>query len=110
MNISEMIMVLKAYERGEKLEYRLRGESKDSDWQRVIGSWWNFAGFEYRIAPKKEPTLVEELRLCAESGGVSEETLIKAADRICELERVNAKPIDYYTADELLTEIKRRMG
>jgi hypothetical protein len=95
-----------ALERGDVVEVSINCEVPQ--WGRWNGNSW-YSHCEYRIAPKKELSLVEELRLCAKSGGVSEETLIKAADRICELERVNAKPIDYYTTDELLAELKRRV-
>jgi hypothetical protein len=147
MNISKMIMVLKAYERGENIEMRHHCDTTER-WYPINGGW-HFESRDYRIAPKKElslverirnglkahclldmadvkaaadrieeleryeaePTLVEELRLCAKSGGVSEETLIKAADRIEELE----KALEYdcskeLTTDELLAEIKRRVA
>lgn len=106
MKISEMIEVLQAYERGEKIEV-LSGDQ----W-RVPGDFpsWNFHQYQYRIAPKKELSLVEELREADRKDRRAEDLLRRVADRICELERVNAKPIDHYTTDELLDEIKRRMA
>ena len=103
-------MVLKAYERGEKIEVSHYCEIPET-WRDLETTTvlWNFPSCKYRIAPKKL-SLVEELRLCAESGGVQRELLIKAADRIEELE----KALEYdcskeLTTDELLAEIKRRM-
>ena len=107
MKISEMIEVLQAYERGEQIEFQA---FKDV-WSPVgIAPSWNFCLINYRIAPKKELSLVEELRRvgnCVRLGGP---LYLRAADRIEELEKepLWSAPIEEYATDELLAEIKRR--
>jgi hypothetical protein len=81
-----------------------------------VGAWFKWDGCiwdisrEYRIAPKKEKSLVEELRNM-ESTKVSEwlDLTARAADRITDLEALYASSISAFTTDELLAEIKRRM-
>jgi hypothetical protein len=108
MKISEMIEVLQAAERGENIEMRHHCDTTGR-WYPIDGGW-HFQSRDYRIAPKKEMTLVERIRNGLKAHCLLDMDDVKAAaDRIEELERVNAKPIDHYTTDELLTEIKRRM-
>jgi len=86
MNIDEMLEVLQAAKRGEEIEVRYHCEIPES-W-RDVGTIdvWNFSSCDYRIAPKKEMTLVEELRHKACYVGNPSEVLCRAADRITELE------------------------
>jgi hypothetical protein len=56
MKISEMIMVLQAAGRGEKIEMRHHCDTTGR-WYPIDGEW-HFESRDYRIAPKKEPKLV----------------------------------------------------
>ena len=107
MNIPEMIEVLKAAERGEDIEYRtyLAG-APWMPWDK--GRSWCFDRCVYRIAPKKERSLVEELLAAHAATALS--VYQRAADRIAELEALYASSISAFTTDELLAEIKRRMA
>ncbi len=58
MEIKDMIAVLQAAERGEKIEYR----NDDRNWEIATHPSWSFKDFDYRTAQKKELSLVEELR------------------------------------------------
>jgi hypothetical protein len=87
-----------ALERGEKVEYKVGLY----EWERWTGTAWNQDKI-YRIAPKKEMTLVDQLRI------TNIEICKDAADRIEELEALYASSISAFTTDELLAEIKRRM-
>ncbi len=101
MTLDEMIEVLTAAKNGEAIEY----EPKSGIWMTTNPPEWDFSSFNYRIAPKKEVTLVEELR---EGHDVSGTRLHKrAADRIEELENID--PMMGVATDELLAEIKRRV-
>ena len=62
--------------------------------------------YDYRIAPKKERGLVEQLRAWGASPG---NVIQRAADRIEELESFNPMHIKQFTTDELLAEIARRV-
>jgi DNA-binding NarL/FixJ family response regulator len=104
MNINEMIEVLQAAERGEKIEM----STTTSGWQRTEDPLWNFGVCDYRIAPKKEITLVEALRQA--SLGAAPCLLSVAADRIELLELAAASMhLSRRTTDELLAEIARRV-
>jgi len=99
MNIEEMIAVLEAAKRGEKIEMLSVSDLGDG-WGIASTPQWNFSDFDYRIAPK-QMTLVEELRMAT---GWDRGVAIRAADRLEELER-HAK-----SWGELIHEIKRRMA
>ncbi len=98
MNIHELSDTIK---RGDKVEVRFVA----SGWQPWDGRTWHVE-WEFRIAPKKEMTLVEELRYYADKDIIPKEITARAADRIEELEKVLNTPL---TTNELLDEIKRRM-
>jgi hypothetical protein len=106
MTIDEMLEVLQAAKRGETVECRLCGAST---WKPIPFNQpsWAFDKFDYRIAPKKEMTLVERAR--EEAQDDPDSLLWKLADRIEELEAAleSIQPSEY-TTDELLAEIKRR--
>ena len=105
MTIQEMIAVLEAAQRGEEIEYRGvdSGKWKLCDYQPC----WSFSTNDYRIAPKKEMTLVEELREGVYHGSIRH----RAADRIEMLEEQAAyQTVGKFTTDELLAEIARRIG
>ena len=102
MDIDSMIAVLEAAKNGEKIETA-----------NVCGEWTEvtFSNFpNYRIAPKKEMTLVEQLR-SLKPFGYQSQTCCDAADRIEELERkwTEKNPSRLLTTDELLAELKRRV-
>jgi hypothetical protein len=97
-DIDSMIEVLQAAKRGEKIEYT----SIAHGWIPAAEPSWDFSSNAYRIAPKKEMSLVERLRVV---GGVGDE----AADRIEELEGFGKKSLYCYATDELLAEIARRV-
>ena len=97
MNIDDMIAVLEAAKRGEDIEAK---NPVTAVWEPIDASRFNF--FDYRIAPKPQMTLVEELR---EMGG---RLRLEAADRIEELESRPYSGIEHRTTDELLAEIARR--
>jgi len=86
MEIKDMIEVLQAYERGEQIEYR----NDDRNWEIATHPSWSFKDFEYRIATKKEPSIVEELRDIAKEAGIFnlpvEQVVLSAADRITDLQ------------------------
>jgi len=47
----EMIEVMLAFERGEKIEFRYP-DNPDSNWKTAITPVWNWGHAEYRIQPK----------------------------------------------------------
>ena len=108
MKIDEMIAVLEAAKRGEKIEWNNQGQ-----WVLWRPEQFNFIGYTYRIAPKKEMTLVEELRDVVDfkvsSFDCVRDTCLRAADRIEELDRPYPPTIAQSTTDELLEELKRRV-
>ena len=85
MNIKDMIEILQAAERGERIEFE---EFKDV-WL-TIGDTpsWNFYSVNYRIAPTKhELSLVEELRtLNPQFYSEWKDIAARAADRITDLQ------------------------
>ena len=104
MTLDDMIAVLEAAKRGEKIEW-MNYASKS--WDTYKFAEFNFVDYEYRIAPKKEMTLVEELRtVCPE--GMTRKLRERAADRIEELEKI-AFTLEHRPTDELLAEIARRV-
>ena len=90
-----------AAKQGEKIQWRSGATWRDFDGKPL----WNFCANEYRIAPKKERTLIERLR---DKAGVAMSDIQQAADRIEELESRPYSGIEHSTTDELLDEIKRR--
>ena len=100
MKIDEMIEVLQAAKRGEKIEVREGGS-----WYEHLDGAWNFDAKDYRIAPKKERGLVEQLRAWGASPG---NVIQRAADRIEQLEMDSITSMVNVTTDELLAELKRR--
>jgi hypothetical protein len=102
VEIKEMIAVLSAAERGEQIEY----EVKPDLWMTTVPEW-DFSAFDYRIAPKKEMTLVEELRLYYDQHKA--QVYKDAADRIHILEEMLEHPVESVSTDELLAELKRRV-
>lgn len=103
MEIKSMIEVLQAAERGELLQVRYHSENS-GQWHDISKCLvWNFAQRDYRIAPKKEISLVERLRELGLSA------CNEAADRIEELEKYEALRITKFTTDELIDELKRRI-
>jgi hypothetical protein len=105
MNLDQMIEVLQAAKRGEKIEVQ---EPNSLCWTVIPAPGFDFKRCNYRIAPKKEMTLVEELREVASKGvSVWGDLQMRAADRIEELEQYGLQD---YTTDELLAELKRRTG
>jgi hypothetical protein len=103
MDINEQIAVMQAFRDGAVVECRFQGTN--NDWEPWQHRSLNFAGYDYRIAPKRL-TLVEELRAASEF-----ETSLarRAADHIEGLER-GVFVIGKLTTDELLAEIARRIG
>ena len=107
MTLDEMIEVLTAYKNGEKIEC---GYNDTNHWTPCNEPPWNFSITDYRIAPKKEMTLVERLRYQASiSGGDWGATMNRAANRIKILEEMMEHPVESVSTDELLEELKRRM-
>ena len=104
MTLDDMIAVLEAAKRGERIEACAHGAS---NWFGCTGDGFNTHEYDYRIAPKKEMTLVEELRAYADQVGRHGDLFISAADRIEELEKSIYNPSVWHT-DELLAELKRR--
>ena len=140
MDIDSMVEVLQAAKRGEKIE--VITTSKEG-WCEVPNPEFTFPMDRYRIAPKKEMTLVEELRnigsflpsnLCNRAAdeivelrlavhnrdnrieeleaalAVADEGRNYANALLSQLTKINAKPIDHYTQEELINEVRRRMG
>ncbi len=105
MELDQMIEVLQAAKRGEKIEVLIGGE-----WLRLIDPNFNFQSFSYRIAPKKEMTLVEELRLCVSPYAVVPRDIFKrAADRIEELEEILHTNVERIDNDLLMVLLKKRL-
>ena len=106
MDVKQMIEVLQAHERGERVDVLLDGDAK------VWGEWNGkvlHMDMTYRATPKKEMTLVDKARALANSdivGTDSRKMLNQLANRIEELEECMA-PSTWGT-DELLDELKRR--
>jgi ABC-type transport system involved in cytochrome c biogenesis ATPase subunit len=101
MKISEMIEVLQAAERGEVIESTTK---MFENWTEVFDPVFDFHRLNYRIAPKKEMTLVERLR------GWTGKDMHDAADRIEELEKnIALLDLHYVPTDDLLAEIARRV-
>ncbi len=108
MKITEMIEVLQAAQRGEKIEFRFLHANVDAEWRTCNGKNFNFIDFNYRIALKKL-SLVEELRVLGKTHpyATAAVVIMKAADRIEELE--NGLILwEHATDDELIDELKRR--
>ena len=105
MKTSDMIAVLQAYERGEKIECK----GKMEDWRECPEPLWSFDTNDYRIAPKKL-SLVERIREGLKAHHLLDIDDVKAAaDRIENLESNIKEHLGVFTTDELLAEIKRRM-
>ncbi len=105
MKIPEMIEVLQAAERGEKIEYECCDQGDWEPWKKSYQ--FNFDDFNYRIAPKKKMTLVEELRMYYDQHKAA--IYKDAADRIEELEKKKYFYITDFTINEMLDEIKGRI-
>ena len=108
MTIQEMIEVLQAAKRGEKIE--VQTDPFSDCWQEWKGTVIHL-DLNYRIAPKKAMSLVEELR---HYGGIDSNDLWgrlcrNAADRIEELEKVTHRTWRFVDTDELMAEIARRV-
>ena len=58
MTLDEMIAVLEAAKRGEKIEQFCTFSDHTQVWLPYAGNPFNFAAYDYRIAPKPEPKLV----------------------------------------------------
>jgi hypothetical protein len=101
MDIDSMIEVLRAAKRGEQIEK----QDACGHWSECINPKFSFPISHYRIAPKKEMTLVEELRKYYDQHKAP--VYKEAADRIEELEKSIYNPSVWHT-DELLAELKRR--
>ena len=102
MEIKQIIAVLEAFERGEKIEVQTDG------WIWLTWSGKQFhMDLDYRIAPKKELSLVDALRQA--SLGAKNSLLDLAADRLEQLEQTTVPATKCLTTDELLAEITRRM-
>ena len=123
MNLDSMIAVLEAAKRGEAIEK----QDACGHWSECINPKFSFPISHYRIAPKKERNLVEQLRAWGASPG---NVIQRAANRIEELEadllnssamvlrvandRIEQLEMDSITSmvnvttDELLAELKRR--
>ena len=103
MNIEEMIAVLEAAKRGEKIEVQ---SNIDNTWHLEANCDWAFDCKKYRIAPKKM-TLVERLRHGLKPHCLLDMDDVKlAADRI---EWLETKPLEHFQNVELIAELMRRM-
>ena len=105
METKDMIEILQAYERGEKIEYVVNGS-----WLPNTALNFDFQRYDYRIAPTKhELSLVEELRtLNPQFYSEWKDLAARAADRIEDLEKSIYNSAVWHT-DELLDELKRRI-
>jgi hypothetical protein len=106
VHIDEMIEVLRAAKRGEDIQWL----TPDDLWVPWRTQQFNFVAYQYRIAPKPQMTLVEELRsYCNNPDRPLMMALFnRAADRIEELEKAFQITVKDFTTDELLAELKRR--
>ena len=101
MSLDDMIAVLEAAKRGEKIEV-WKGA-----WETMIDNRFNIPLWNYRIAPKPQMTLVDELRMSFSITPL-DSLINRAADRIEELESHAKNWAPMLTTDELLAELKRR--
>ncbi len=90
MKIFEMVEVLQAAERGEKIEVSALNDDHYVPW---LGRTIDTATCKYRIAPKKqELSLVDELHEVAKEAGALnlpvEQVVLRAADRIDTMQQV----------------------
>jgi hypothetical protein len=100
--------IVNAVKRGEAIEYNAADAySVRQVWKSWEGTWWNKDTL-FRIAQKKEMTLVEKLRTVMPDG-MTFELRNQAADRIEELEAEDEWSWSGVTTDELLDELKRRV-
>ena len=106
MNIDDMIAVLEAAKRGEEIQWLNLSDDMWVTWKHKV---FNFADYTYRIAPKKEMTLVDELRTYADQVGRHGDLFISAADRITELEEILHHNLDRIDNDLLMTLLKKRL-
>ncbi len=103
MTLNEMIEVLQAAQRGEPIEFSFKDRN---EWFENSALMFDFSSYKYRITPKKELSLVEELR----NANTNTDLCNRAADLIEELESCEpAVWLKDITTNELLDEIKRRM-
>ena len=114
MNIKEMIEVLQAAERGETIEFK----DLHRGWIATKNPAFDFGSYKYRVTPKPQMTLVEELRRHKDVWDLNQ----RAADEIIELrlavhnrdnrleelEKYERLRITKFTTSELLDELKRR--
>ncbi len=109
MKISKMVEVLQAAERGEEVQWL----TPDDLWVPWRTQQLNFVDYQYRIAPpkkEKEMTMVEQLR-SMKPFGYQSQLACDAADRIEDLEIANESlSLERRATDELLAELKRRVG
>ena len=106
MELKDVIEILQAAKRGEKIETR----NSYGEWMEVMEPRaCDFAHYDYRIAPKKEMTLVDELRTYADQVGRHGDLFISAADRITELEEILHHNLDRIDNDLLMTLLKKRL-
>ena len=100
MDLDQMIEVLQAAKRGEKIEVLTHDQ-----WVEIeAGKSFDFY-YKHRIAPKPQMTLVEEARAASTCG---DGLFSRLADRIEELEKAFQITVKDFTTDELLAELKRR--
>ena len=101
MNIKEMIEVLQAAERGETIEFK----DLHRGWIATKNPAFDFGSYKYRVTPKPQMTLVEELRRHKDVWDLNQ----RAADRIEELEGRPFPPtLEQITTDKLLAELAKR--
>ena len=115
MGIKEMIEVLQAAERGEKIEvlkerFDPREIPDHTDvWKPIVGPvLFNMPMDRYRIAPKKVMTLVEKLRAIHSSSDVVQ-IIYEAADRIEELEEILNENVYRIDNDLLMSILQKRL-
>ncbi len=102
----DLANLILAFDRGDKVQFKY---TEDDEWKPQLDSYWD-ASYIYRIAPKKEMTLVEELRaLNSTEVGDWFDITNRAANRIEELEGRFKSYIEGFSNNELLNEVARRL-
>ena len=75
MTHDEMVAVIQAHKRGEKIQCRAYSEFA---WQDIDNPSWDFSCFRYRVAPEPKPDVVRYIHAHVTWG-----TPQRAADNLC---------------------------
>lgn len=78
MKTEEMIAVMQAHLRGEKIE--CRPSRSDSAWTTTVNPSWFWSAIDFRIAPKPEPKMPDGIFWVRSKGGGDTTLIIKLTE------------------------------